>query len=98
MAETLKHVAREIPPDVDWVLRIDGHTDRVPIAANPRFGDNWELSAARALAVVDYLIAQGVPPGVLSANALGEFHPLDDSEGPAAYQRNRRIEFRLTQP
>ena len=96
MASTLKQMARELPQDLDWILRVDGHTDRVPIRTDA-FTSNWDLAAARALAVVEYLIAQGVPPEVLSANALAEFHPLVEDNSPKARRRNRRIEFKLTE-
>jgi chemotaxis protein MotB len=96
VANTLKQMARELPPDLKWILRVDGHTDRVPIRTE-EFISNWDLAAARALAVVAYLIAQGVPPEVLSANALGEFHPLVEDNSPDARRRNRRIEFKLTE-
>ena len=94
-ARTLLEIAKEIPPDVTWVLRVDGHTDRVPIST-PRYPSNWELSADRAMSVVKYLIAQGVAPKRLAATGFGEFQPLDDGTGPAANARNRRIEMRLT--
>jgi len=93
-ARTLLEIARRIPADVSWVLRVDGHTDRVPIASD-RFPSNWELSTARALAVVKFLVAQGVPAKRLAASGFGEFQPLD-AKGPAANPRNRRIEMRLT--
>jgi chemotaxis protein MotB len=96
VAGTLKQIAPELPPDLDWILRVDGHTDGVPIRTDA-FTSNWDLAAARALAVVEYLIAQGVPPEVLSANALGEFHPLVEDDSPDARRRNRRIEFKLTE-
>ncbi|MFQ6021857.1 MAG: peptidoglycan -binding protein [Acidiferrobacterales bacterium] len=95
LAETLKLVTRKIPPDIDWVLRVDGHTDRRPIRT-ARFPSNWELSTARALSVVNYLIAQGIPPTRLAATGFGEFHPLDDRSSEEAYARNRRIEIKLT--
>jgi len=93
-ARTLLEIATKITPDVSWVLRVDGHTDRVPITS-ARFPSNWELSAGRALSVVKYLIAQGVPPQRLAATGFGEFQPLD-ATGPASNARNRRIEMRLT--
>jgi chemotaxis protein MotB len=93
-ARTLLEIATKITPDVSWVLRVDGHTDRVPIAS-ARFPSNWELSAGRALSVVKYLVAQGVPPQRLAATGFGEFQPLD-ATGPASNARNRRIEMRLT--
>jgi len=94
-ARTLIEIAAKITPDVSWVLRVDGHTDRVPIAS-ARFPSNWELSAGRALSVVKFLTSKGVPPQRLAATGFGEFQPLDDGTGPAANARNRRIEMRLT--
>lgn len=95
LATTLSEVASEIPSDVDWVLRIDGHTDRRPIATG-RFPSNWELSSARAIAIVKYLVTRGVPANRLSANGFGEFRPLDPGDSEAAYAINRRIEIQLT--
>ncbi|MDX9763791.1 MAG: peptidoglycan -binding protein [Chiayiivirga sp.] len=95
LATTLNEVASEIPSDVDWVLRIDGHTDRRPIATG-RFPSNWELSSARAIAIVKYLVTRGVPANRLSANGFGEFRPLDPGDNEAAYAINRRIEIQLT--
>lgn len=97
LAETLKVVTREIPPDIDWILRVDGHTDRRPIRT-ARFPSNWELSTARALSVVNYLIARGIAPTRLAAAGFGEFRPLDDRASEEAYARNRRIEIKLTGP
>jgi chemotaxis protein MotB len=94
-ARTLLEIAKKIPPDVPWVLRVDGHTDRVPIAS-ARFPSNWELSADRALSVVKYLIAQGIPAPRLAATGFGEFQPIDSGKSAEAYRRNRRIEMRLT--
>ena len=96
LAESLAEVARRIPQDVNWFLRIDGHTDRVPIHTE-RFDSNWDLSSARAIAVLRYLIGQGVAPNHLGAMGFGEFQPLDQREDEIAYRRNRRIEFKLTQ-
>lgn len=95
LARTLRDVASEIPPDIDWVLRIDGHTDRRSIRTE-QFPSNWELSTARALAIVKYAIELGIPPGRLAATGFGEFHPLDSGQGPDAYAKNRRIEVKLT--
>ncbi len=92
---TLLEIAGKIPTDVPWVLRVDGHTDRVPIAS-PRYPTNWELSADRALSVVKFLVTQKVAPQRLAATGFGEFQPIDDGKGPAANARNRRIEMRLT--
>jgi chemotaxis protein MotB len=94
-ARTLLGISKEIPPDVPWVLRVDGHTDRQPIAS-ARYPSNWELSAARALSVVKYLDSQGVPPQRLAATGFGEFQPIDSGKGAASNARNRRIEMRLT--
>ncbi len=95
LADTVREVAAEIPSSIDWVLRIDGHTDRRPIHTE-RFPSNWELSTARAVAIVKYLVVQGIPAHRLSANGFGQFQPLDSGDGEAAYARNRRIELQLT--
>jgi chemotaxis protein MotB len=95
LATALKDVAAQIPPEVDWILRVDGHTDKVPIQT-AAFGSNWDLSAARAISVVDFLVSRGIPSNRLSANAFGEFHPMDDRDTPDAYRQNRRIELKLT--
>jgi chemotaxis protein MotB len=95
LAQTLREIAAEIPPEIDWVLRIDGHTDKRPINT-PRFPSNWELSSARAIAIVKYLIRAGIPAKRLAANGFGEFQPLDPSNTEAAYAINRRIEIQLT--
>ncbi len=95
LAEVLSEVARKIPPDLPWVLQVDGHTDRRPIRT-PRFPSNWELSTARAVAVVRHLVARGIPPERLVAAGFGEHHPLDPGTDEAALARNRRIEFKLT--
>ena len=95
LAETLKTLAAEIPADLPWVLQVDGHTDRRPIS-NARFPSNWELSTARALAIVKFLRAQGIPPERLAATGYGEFHALDARNTEEAYARNRRIELKLT--
>lgn len=94
-AGTLLAIAQEIPADVRWALRVDGHTDGVPIASG-RFPSNWELSTARALSVVKFLTSQRVPPQRLAATGFGQFQPLDDGTDAAANARNRRIEMRLT--
>jgi chemotaxis protein MotB len=97
LAEALKDVSARIPKDIDWVLRVDGHTDRRPIHTR-EFPSNWELSAARALSIVRFLIAEGIPERRLFAAGFGEYRPLDPADTPAAWQRNRRIELRLTLP
>ena len=95
LAETLQDIARRIPGDIDWVLQVDGHTDRRPIAT-PQFPSNWELSSARAISVIKYLVSRGVAPERLSAAGFGEFHPLDARDDEIAFRRNRRIELKLT--
>jgi chemotaxis protein MotB len=95
LAHTLKQIASEIPADVPWILRVDGHADRQPIA-HSAFPTNWELSAARSITVVKLLIAEGVKPQNLAATAFSQFQPLDAGSTPDAFARNRRIELRLT--
>jgi chemotaxis protein MotB len=96
LAATILEISEKIPSKLPWILRIDGHTDRVPIAT-ARFPSNWALSTYRALSVVNYLIKQGVPPNRLAAAGFGEFQPLDDRNDEIAHRRNRRIEIKLTQ-
>lgn len=96
LAQTLKELMARIPEDIDWVLRIDGHTDKTPIA-NARFPSNWELSAARAISVVKYLIDQGLPPVRLVAAGFAANRPIDPGADEIALRRNRRIELKLTQ-
>ncbi len=95
LAGILRQVSTRIPQEIDWILRVDGHTDRVPIKT-ARFDSNWELSTARAVSVVRFLAVQGIPHKRLSAAGFGEFHPLDPADTPAAYAGNRRIEIKLT--
>lgn len=94
LAETLHSVARRIPKDLPWILRVDGHADKMPIHSS--FVSNWELSTARATTVVKALIAAGTDPHHLAATGFSDYQPLDPHETPEAYARNRRIEFRLT--
>ena len=96
LARTIREIAGKIPDDIDWVLRVDGHTDRLPIKT-PAFPSNWELSTGRAIAVVKHLIERGVPATRLAATGFGEFQPIDRGSTIAAFRRNRRIEFKLTQ-
>jgi chemotaxis protein MotB len=96
LADALKQLETQIPPDIAWVLRIDGHTDIKPIT-NPTFPSNWELSSARAISVVRYLIDQGIPPNRLVAAGFGEFQPLDPGDSDDALRKNRRIELKLTE-
>jgi chemotaxis protein MotB len=95
-ARTLIEISAEIPEDIDWILRVDGHTDPRPIATR-QFRSNWELSAARAIAVVNFLQSQGVPPRRLVAAGFGEYRPLDETADEEAFRRNRRIELKLDQ-
>ncbi|MBE9603834.1 peptidoglycan -binding protein [Acetobacteraceae bacterium H6797] len=96
LARVLLDIAKQIPPEVNWILRVDGHADRSPLRPGARFASNWELSAARAIAVAQMLINEGLPAQRVAAAAFGEFQPIDQSDTPEARQRNRRIEFRLT--
>ena len=96
LAKSLKEIATTIPGDIDWVLRVDGHTDERPIQT-PRFPSNWELSTARAISVVRFLIDQDVPAERVMAAGFAHYRPLDSGGDEAAFRRNRRIEFRLTQ-
>ncbi len=95
LAATLKGIAAEIPADLNWLLRVDGHADRLPVGRG-LFASNWELSSQRAINVVKLLIEEGVPATRLAATGFGEFQPLDGADSATAYSRNRRIELRLT--
>ncbi len=95
-ATILKDVMTKIPSDLPWILQVDGHTDSRPIQT-ARFPSNWELSSARAISVVNFLIDRGIPPEHLSATGYGEFQPIDTREDEIGYRRNRRIELKLTQ-
>ncbi len=97
LAAAIMELQREIPPEINWVLRVDGHTDNIPLSGTGRFRDNWELSSARATSVVKFLIANGVPANRLVAAGFGEFQPLDPAETQEARDRNRRIELKLTE-
>jgi chemotaxis protein MotB len=97
LAATLRTVTRNIPDDIPWILQVDGHTDRRPIHT-AQFASNWELSTARALSVVRFLIDHGMPAKRVAAAGFGEYYPLDAADTEAAYARNRRIEIKLTQP
>ena len=95
VAATFLQLSSKIPKDINWVLRIDGHTDRVPIH-NERFASNWELSTARAVSVVRFLADQGIPESRMLAAGFSKFHPIDPADTPEAYRKNRRIEIKLT--
>ncbi|MCV3735896.1 peptidoglycan -binding protein [Rhizobium sp. TRM96647] len=97
LAAALLDLAKEIPPEINWVLRVDGHTDNVPLSGTGRYVDNWELSSARATSVVKFLIANGVPADRLVAAGFGEYQPLAPGESPEARATNRRIELKLTE-
>jgi chemotaxis protein MotB len=97
LAGAIIELQKEIPPEINWVLRVDGHTDNVPLSGTGRYRDNWELSSARATSVVKYLIENGVPANRLVAAGFGEFQPLDPADTPEARDKNRRIELKLTE-
>jgi chemotaxis protein MotB len=97
LASAVLDLEREIPPDIPWILRVDGHTDSKPITGVGQYRSNWELSAARAVAVVQYLVSRGVEPGKLAAAGFGEFQPIDAGADEASMARNRRIELKLTE-
>ena len=95
IATTIKDIAASIPPDLHWILRVDGHTDPQPLKGGV-FASNWELSSARAITVVKLLITFGVPPDHLAATGFGEFQPFGPGDTEDAYAKDRRIELRLT--
>lgn len=95
LATTLKQISAEIPSNINWILRVDGHADSQAVTGTT-YADNWQLSAARAINVVKLLIAEGVPANRLAATAFGDQQPLDAAHTPDAYAKNRRIELRLT--
>jgi chemotaxis protein MotB len=97
LASAVLDLEREIPPDIPWILRVDGHTDSRPLSGGGQFKSNWELSAARAVAVVQYLISKGVEPDRLAAAGFGEFQPIDQGTDDDSLARNRRIELKLTE-
>ncbi|MEP4378997.1 MAG: peptidoglycan -binding protein [Alphaproteobacteria bacterium] len=96
LAQTLVEIAGEIPDDISWILRVDGHTDERPIST-ARFPSNWELASARAISVVKFLVRSGIPPENLVAAGFGQFQPIDGGQDENSYRRNRRIEFKLDQ-
>jgi chemotaxis protein MotB len=96
LATALLELEKKIPGEIPWVLRVDGHTD-VRGINSPQFKNNWELSVARAISVVQYLIGKGVSPQRLVAAGFGEFQPIDPDKTEEAYSRNRRIELKLTE-
>ncbi|MDD9720107.1 peptidoglycan -binding protein [Sulfitobacter sp. PR48] len=98
VAGILRAIAGDIPSEINWVIRVDGHTDNVPLSGLGEFADNWELSQARALSVVKYMIsAQGIPPDRLAANGFGQYQPVATGDSEEARAQNRRIELKFTE-
>jgi len=98
IAGILRQVADKIPPEINWIVRVDGHTDNVPLSGTGRYHDNWELSQGRALSVVRYMVDElGFPPNHLAANGFGEYQPINPANTPEARAQNRRIELKLTE-
>ncbi len=97
IASAMSEIGAKIPADIPWVLRVDGHTDIRPTGTTGQYKSNWDLSAARAIAVVKYLATQGIAPQHLLAAGFGEFQPIDTGTSDESYRRNRRIEFKLTE-
>jgi chemotaxis protein MotB len=97
VADALIQIGKEIPDDIQWVLRVDGHTDDKPLSGAGKYADNWELSQARALAVVKFFVAQGIPADRLVAAGFGEFQPLEQGDSDETRAKNRRIELKLTE-
>jgi chemotaxis protein MotB len=97
LAAALLDLEKQIPSEINWVLRVDGHTDTRQLSATSPFKSNWELSSARAISVVQYLISKGVPPQRLVAAGFGEFQPIDQGSSDEAFSHNRRIELKLTE-
>ena len=97
VAEALIQIGSEIPDDINWVLRVDGHTDNIPLSGTGEIKDNWELSSSRATSVVRFFIDQGIPARRLVAAGFGEFQPLEDEDTDEARAKNRRIELKLTE-
>ena len=97
IAQALREIAEQIPPEIAWRIRVDGHTDRLPLRSSAAHADNWELSLARAMAVVRYFVEEeSLPPERFAATGFGEHAPLDEGDTAAAHARNRRIELTLT--
>ena len=98
MAKVIRKIVLEIPKEIDWILRVDGHTDKTKFLNGGKFKDNWELSQARALSVVKYFILdENLPAKRFAATGFGEFQPIDTGESEIALARNRRIEIKLTE-
>jgi len=97
LAGAILDLEKQIPSDIPWVLRVDGHTDVRPVGPTSAFKSNWDLSAARAISVVQYLISKGVSPMRLAAAGFGEYQPIDPGTSEEALAHNRRIELKLTE-
>ena len=98
LADAIAELQTEIPDDIPWVLQVNGHTDKRPITGSAgRFQSNWDLSAARAISVVRFLVDKGIPPDHLVAAGYGEFQPLEEGDSEDAMSKNRRIELKLTE-
>ena len=98
VSDIITSISEKIPPEINWVLRVDGHTDNVPLSGLGVFKDNWELSQARALSVVRYMSEElGVPSSRLAATGFGEYQPFDPANTDEARAKNRRIEIKLTE-
>jgi chemotaxis protein MotB len=97
IASTIREIEVNVPDGIDWILRVDGHTDDVPIGGGGKYENNWELSQGRALSVVQFMIQSGIPPQRLAAAGFGEYRPIADGTSTAARSQNRRIELKLTQ-
>lgn len=98
VARVIQSISDEIPEDIDWILQVNGHTDRIPVGTTSEYADNWELSQARALSVVRYLSeVEGIPSDRLAAAGYGEYQPVDDGTSFEALARNRRIELKFTE-
>ena len=98
VARIISSVADDIPPEIDWIIRVDGHTDNLPLSGTGQFADNWELSQARALSVVKYMASDlDIPPDRLAANGFGEYQPVAPQDTPEARAQNRRIELKFTE-
>jgi len=95
LSDILRELSKKIPEDINWILRIDGHTDQIPIN-NERFASNWELSTARSLSVVRFLSEKGIPENRMAAAGFSKYHPLDPAQTEDAFRKNRRIEIKLT--
>jgi chemotaxis protein MotB len=98
VATILRSIAGDIPPEINWVIRVDGHTDNIPLSGQGEFADNWELSQARALSVVKYMVSfLAIPPDRLAANGFGQYQPVNTDNTEGARAQNRRIELKFTE-